>query len=250
MEVPPLRSFLIVITFLGTFTLLVASMPIELIVSPSERREYEVEEYFEAIDLQSFAEIFQYCMNETGGTSYPLLYAKSVDIGGRDLTLYYKKANQSDLYLYLVHKWTEWIIIPCLHYQIWINSEGVTRSAGAQKQNRIYDYTINQDYSDSLPYTAKCSHFQVTVYFGYNETTYSSVTEAWNHHALYILIGIDFAEMATGMNAWNLIAMLLFFQMPDIHPVLNMILALPIWVCIAWLAVAFIIAFIKSLPFT
>jgi len=44
--------------------------------------------------------------------------------------------------------------------------------------------------------------------------------------------------------------MVLFFKMPNVHPVLNYIIAVPIWASIAWLAFALIIAIIKALPFT
>ena len=62
--------------------------------------------------------------------------------------------------------------------------------------------------------------------------------------------GIEFDQMATGLNAWDLISMVLFFKMPNVHPVLNYIIGVPIWISITWLAASIIIAFLKSLPFT
>jgi len=44
--------------------------------------------------------------------------------------------------------------------------------------------------------------------------------------------------------------MVLTAQMPDVHPIFNYMIAIPIWVAIIWLAFAFIIAVVKSLPFT
>ena len=88
------------------------------------------------------------------------------------------------------------------------------------------------------------------VSFNYDEETYSSVEDAWNHHGLSFFIGIEFDQIATGLNAWDLIGMVLFFKMPNVHPLLNYIIAVPIWASIAWLAFALIIAVIKSLPLT
>jgi len=243
LETPPLKTFLFLITFLSVFGLLIGTIPAGFFPVGDEYREQQVSDYFEAIDLQYFAETWEYTLNATGGTDAGAgWYFIDIDIGNRDFDLWYKKAGNPPLKLYFVHRYT-WLIFPVSHKMRWINYQGVNRG------DELEVTEMELDTSD-LRYTTECSHFNVKTFFAYNETAYSNVTDAWNGSELNMLVAIDFDQQQTGMNAWNLIAMILFFQMPDVHPLLNAFIAIPIWVCIAWLTFAFIIAVVKSLPFT
>jgi len=104
----------------------------------------------------------------------------------------------------------------------------------------LFENEIDAD-KEKLSYTIQCSHFQMKGFFGYNDTLYSSPSQAWDHHGLWILLGINFDQMSTGFNAFNLIGMLLFFQLPMVHPIINYIIAVPIWVCIIYLSFIFIL---------
>jgi len=243
METPPLKPFLFIITFLGVFGLLVGTIPAGFLVETPEYREQQVSEYFEAIDVQYFAETWEHTLNATGGTDAGAgWYFIDIDIGNRDFDMWYKKANNPPLKLYFVHRYT-WLIFPVSHKMRWLNYQGITRGTELEATE------LDSDVSDPT-YTVECSHFYVKTFFAYNDTLYSNPTEAWNASELNMLVAIDFDQQQTGMNAWNLIGMILFFQMPDVHPLLNAFIAIPMWVCIAWLTFAFIIAVVKSLPFT
>jgi len=228
---------------LGVFALLIGTIPAGFLVDTPLYREHEATEYFEAIDIQYFAETWEYTLNATGGTDAGAgWYFIDIDIGNRDFDMWYKKASNPPLKLYFVHRYT-WLIFPVSHKMKWITYNATSRG------DELEVTEMELDTAD-LRYTTECSHFSVKTFFAYNETTYSNVTDAWNGSELNMLVGINFDEVQTGMNAWNLIAMILFLQMPDVHPLLNAFIALPIWVCIAWLTASFIIAFLKSLPLT
>ena len=252
METPPLRTFLFLITFLAVFGLLVATIPSGFMEASEEYREQDIPtEEFRVTDLEAYSETWIYCMNETGGDLIQgYLYVVDVDIGGHDCDFEYTKANYSNPYIQMRHFYAVWWIFTDCCYMKWIDANGVDRTTKVGVTNRLTLADLEACYQDAQPFLVKCKHFQQDVFFAYNETTYSSVADAWNHHGLHVLIGIEFDEMATGLNAWDLIGMVMFFKMPDVHPVFNYIIAVPIWVCIAWLAFAFIIAVIKSLPFT
>jgi len=107
---------------------------------------------------------------------------------------------------------------------------------------------LNSDFQNNRAnYKAQCAHFFVRIYFGYDETLYSSPENAWNYHGLNMLIGIDFDQVSTGYNAWSLIAMLLFFQLPEIHWVINALIAVPIWLCVGYLSFIFILRSIGAI---
>lgn len=254
MEMPPLPSFLTLTTFLATFVILlslgVSSAP-ALFYDPEEYKQHEYSEYFNSASIQKFNASWAYQMNETGGKKIMgYLYVVDVDIGNRNFDFEYTEANYSNPYCQIRHFYTTWWIIPNVHNMHWYNDIGQKRST-TSKPYYLKGASLNEDYAnDHLPYTVKCSHFFVKVYFGYNETIYSTPLEAWNHHDLHILIGIDLDQYGTGMNALSLITMILFFQAPQINPYLNAIIAFPLWFCMGWLIASIIIAFLKSLPLT
>jgi len=246
METPPLHTFLFLITFLAVFGVLVMTIPMGFIEATDEytQRDIPTEEYH-VQNLEAYASVWELTMNETGGNSIGgLYYDVNFEIGGHACYIRYKCANKSNLDLFIMHKYTLWGFWPTAHRMDWKNRINVERG------DILTVEEIESDYGEYLPYDCSCSHFYMDASFNYNETLYSSVEDAWDHHGLTFFIGIEFDQLATGLNAWNLIAMILFFQMPNVHPLLNYIIAIPIWISVAWLAFAFIIAVIKSLPFT
>ncbi len=258
MELPPLKPLVFIVTFLGVFSILAMTIPTGLLVPSQSYREPTVEEYFEQIDLQAFADTWGYTLNETqgydaGGGWYYVLAVGSGSpalFGGHDIDLWYRKANETDLKLGIVHKYS-WFIFPVGHWMDWLNSQGISRG-GTGFEKYLSATELEEDWSNetTVAYTVICEHFQMKAFFGYNSTLYDNVTHAWNHHGFYVLLAIDFDEMATGINAWNLLGMILFWQLPDVHPVLNVIISIPFWVSIGWLFASIAIAFIRSLPFT
>lgn len=235
-DISEIRGLIVVISFIGSLVFLIGLIPPEFLVAEYEGRKYTIPEYFEALDIQFFAETWNTTLDDQDAVwgLYPTIgYAwfKDCDIGGRDLGFYYSNANASNKKINMKHFWSEWIIIPYWHSLDWVNSQGINR------EELLDESELNEDYSGGVfEYTAKCSHFQIRAYFGFNETLYSSPSEAWDYYDLTILIGIDFDQVSTGMNAWALIGMLLFFQVPEIHWTLNALIAIPIWVAIVYLS--------------
>ena len=247
-EIAKLRGFIFAVTFLGTLFLLIAWIPAELFeADPS--REIWVPEVFEGIDVYAFAETKTIQLNETGGqtsmydSSY---YDMHVDIGGRNCDLEYKKANETTLQLFLIHYWTEWVIIPYSHKLHWYNNKGINQGNILQVSEMQADDTLDEG---KVTYRAQCKHFTYHSTFAYNTTLYGNFTHAWNYHGLYGFFGIKFEDVDTSYNAFELIARLLFFQMPDIETHVNALMAIPMWATIAYLIYAFItsvIPFIKG----
>jgi len=156
----------------------------------------------------------------------------------------YTKANQTPLEIIFTHETTEWWFFKILHRMNWINKEGLNR------EDILSISELEQDYDNYLPYKLECSHTHLDASFYYDPETYDNVTHAWNSKALDFFIGIEMDALATGMNAWDLIAMVLFFELPNVHPMFNYMIKVPIWTAIVWLAFAIVITIIKSLPFT
>jgi ABC-type thiamin/hydroxymethylpyrimidine transport system permease subunit len=109
---------------------------------------------------------------------------------------------------------------------------------------------------DASYFEAKCEHLMANVLFTFNQTTYSTITDAYN--AGYIdyslTYGLDYN--ATGLSAWSIVASLLSFQAIDIGmpagmatTILSGIIAAPIGAAVVYLAykiIAGIIPFISG----
>lgn len=80
----------------------------------------------------------------------------------------------------------------------------------------------------------------------WNTTKYDNSTHAWDNHELYLLHGVGIDSSATN-NVAALLVGLLFFQLPDIPPLVNAVLATPTWACVIfvlWFVIKEMIPFI------
>lgn len=243
METPPLRTLLVIVTFLGVFTILVASIPAEFLYATEEYRERDIPEEFEALELQQFVNTYNYTLIS------PSHFFKK-NFGGHNFW-HQSHAEYGSFYVKINHYDWEFPIFGFLigsHALEWYGHETYKNYGKSIRGTEIEE---NWDSEDSVShFIASCEHLQMYIWFSYNTTLYASVWEAYQVNGLQVLWAIEWDEMGTGLNAYNLIAMLLFWQLPDVHIVLNIILSIPLWVTIGWAMFAFIMAVIKSLPFT
>lgn len=208
-----------------------------------------MEEVFEAIDIYSFAEtnIDGYPqMNMTGGWTWGLdssIYGVGVDIGNWDIDFYYRKPGTSDYYCWFRHIWYEWWILPADHNLEWFNRAGVSRGTVLS----VSDMEDDSEGASEVSYRAVCDHTTYHTSFAYDEEVYSDFETAWHNGDLYIFVGVNFDDQNTAYNAWHLISMLLFFQLPNVHPVVNAILAIPIWIGIIYLTFILILRAIGAI---
>jgi len=243
-DISEMRGIVTTVSFLGMLVFLIALFPSQFYAVDYEGKEVNVPEYFEGIDIQNYKETWTYCLNESGGIYDPIgkFYQIEIDIGQHDWSLHYKCANTTDKDLTFYHKWFEWVFFLYYHNMELINSKGVSRG------DYLEETELNTDYSNNEGrYKIECIHFFGRGIFGYNTTIYSSPSEAWDYHALWIFIGINFDQTATGYNAWDLIGMILFWQLPDMHWVVNAIISFPFWGCIAYLAYILILRTIGAI---
>jgi len=73
------------------------------------------------------------------------------------------------------------------------------------------------------------------VYILNNSTSYASLYDAWVAGEITVQIGMGWEASYAVINAWTLITQLMLFQAPNIHPLLNGIIVVPIWAMIGYL---------------
>lgn len=227
-----MRALITVISFLSVFLIVGVLIPYEFSVDV-EGKLANVPDYFAVSDilLYNVSESVSFTLNKS-------LLLEPFEFGGHSLAI----SSLIETRIMLHHYFWWAFIRHDYHAFTWYNSaQQIVSDINLRLQTATLDA---HDYGEI--YRVECDHMYFTVLFGYNETLYSSHTHAFDNEALMIWMGIDFDQRGTSLSAWNLVTMLLTFQMPDIHWSINMMLAIPFWACIAYLVYVLII---KMIPF-
>ena len=243
MPVGEQKTLIAVVSFLACFYLLVSFMPSYLLGDNPEYPSYNVPEYFEAVDIQSYACIWNITLNPDGewkNNDFAGLILKVMTGLGRIYMWTQAEFRIGDITIF---SWDR-------DYFHWYDSNGIEHTgcdplvAPGWKYIKLSE--IDEVYSEtgSLAWTVKNGKAQYKVYFGFNETLYSTPSEAFSNSDLVMLVCAGYDQVNTSVNAWNLIGQILFFKMPNVHPVINALIAIPVWVAITWLVIVIILKFI------
>lgn len=240
-DISELRGLIVVIVFLSVFVSLVMTIPIPFdITGYEDKRTANVPEIFEGVDINAYSSIY----NGTIDDGYD--YTQQWDSGGISWTL---QAQYYDRIFLKRNRY--WVFGPIGIYQgsdmlTWMSEDGKDRG------EVLTDTSLDADYnSEAGGNKYKCvietdPKIYCNIYFNFNTTLYDSPSEAKDVGALYYLQTIGVEVQASTMNAWNVVGMLVFFQMPDIHPAINLMIAIPLFISIAYLIYVLVI---KLIPF-
>ena len=219
-------------------------MPIGFYTAGDMRESFYPEELYEVIDVYSFFETKTIQLNESGGSEWWLdstFYIMDIDIGNWDSDFYYKDANETGLSCRLVHLYPWWEFWNPDHSLEWYDNSGVLQSDPSGYLT-VEDIETNRNLDNvTSTWRASCGDFTYHANFFYNGTTYNNYTHAWNFHGLYVFFGVNFDDVNTSYNAWNIVAMLLFFQMPTGNPITDPLLSIILWITIGYLIYVLII---------
>lgn len=241
-DLSEMRGLITTVSFIGCLVILIAYIPPQFYTTDQTWRA-SPPEYFEAIDIEQYSETWNHTMDGTDCVDYVDWWVFKLELGGHPLQFWYAKANKTPSWgdTRFKHYWYWWIFPTAMHDMKWYNKKGLYLGETLEKTELDNDYE-----SGNIRYSVKCDHFQMSAFFGFNETVYSKPSQAWDSNELRIMLGIKFDQVNTAINAWNLVGMLLIFQLPDVHWVVNVLLSLPFWVCIAYLIFVLIL---KAIPF-
>jgi len=220
-----LPTYIFVISFLGVFFILIASIPPQLI---TEGYEGETISYSIPTGKWASADILELGWYDNGTLKEGetlFLYLPNTGDSQIDLTVNWNP----DYSIRISHTFLIWWIFPSAHY---------VYTSDTIEDHFSYDYVESffDEATNISSFKGQCEHGTLYyIYVSFNITEYSSLLDAWNNHEIEIMIGVRLEETLAKFNAWSLIGSLLTFSMPQIHPVLNMIIAIPIWACIIYL---------------
>lgn len=235
-DLSELRGLITVVSFLGVLSILFALIPSQFYTA-AQGRQINLPDEFDAIDIQSFADSENFTIDFDGGIDY----VRDFVLGGWNI--YFRVFNVDET-IVTAHYASFWIVRWSYHFADWYDA------ASAINYGSVLTYTeLNSVWdgeSDIIVFNAKTDQTQWRVYFWWNLTDYDTPSDALNNDAMGVVYLIGFDQINTTVNAWTLVSMLLFFQMPDVHPAINAIIAIPLWACVAYLVYVLIL---KAIPF-
>lgn len=241
-DMSEIRSLVVVVSFMSCLVLFLLWMPHEQFEeSIIEARLYSSPDDFDISEIMAWNKTYRVTFNFTMDHPYHI-DADDSKIG-HDLNLYVYTDG-----IALEHFWY-WFSIPCGYHEMeWYDAthkDKISEEEFGGDEERLYITTIdNYDYG-SIFYV-ECKHLQLKVTFSYDTETYSNHVDAFDNEALAMSCGVEWEIEKTTYNAWDLIGMLLIFDLPDVHPWINALMKVPLWVCISYLCYVLVI---KVIPF-
>ena len=218
--------FIMLVVFLGTFFFLVSSMPPELLYSGVEYSysSYEPPTYFNYADITENA----YFLNGTLTSGNTLSFDY---IGwGASLPRYtvgwgvLVGINQVQIKTFAF--WP--ISYPC-EYQGRIDEVTYTNlNAAALEANFDPDEDVSRFYAVGSGITP------TNIYIADSNSARNNMTLAFADGSVEYGMGLGLDALIAGQSVWDIVGQFLSFRSPDIHPAINFLIAMPIWVATAY----------------
>jgi len=245
-------TFVFAVSFIGIFVILVVTMPSQFYTTAPEYQQYSYPSFFNKEDIEYIA----FMRNETinlGDIYYSVIldFTDPPEIAkGERGTINFKFTVEwydngwaiSKQRINFQHIEWEWFTFRRRHPMYCFNEPDKTPSLS--KANIVANW--DEEYNASIIYPVSCNCIVTKVWFVDPNTTRNNISEAFDEGSLIVVMGFGFDDYQTSISAWSLVGQLLFFQAPQIHPVLNAIIALPIW---ATISVLIYLLILKAIPF-
>jgi len=219
-----MRGFVFAVVFIVVFGTLLASVPAGL-KGPNEDIDTVIP--LDPNILAGFSESKNYTMSAYSGVA---LIKYDYDLGA----ISWRSITDNDTQIILAAKVFFWGIL-------WfggLDACTFKSPSGTDRGTQLDFDEIDADAEEgivrySLQFTGSGDSAGSFVVY-WNETEYSSVSDAWDNDEAYLIHGIGFQASAT-TNIGALIVSLLFLQLPEVPVLINVFLAVPVWACIVYI---------------
>jgi len=230
---------LTVVTFLGICFCLIGLMPTWMMVK-SEYKQFEIPDEVSAIEylFLNFSKVTFINVTQEEDMEW------EGQIGGHDILIIWRQTYGGWISIYHLEIWRfgPFSIYTGEHRMEWYQETLIGNYLNISRTNYSFEET------GGARFKIKCDHFYFFFLLYYNPENYTNFQEAFNQNDFWMVLGITFDQVASTLSSWDIISSILFFQAPQIHPLLNFIIALPIWVSIGFLIYEFIRRLIPFLP--
>jgi hypothetical protein len=250
------KTFFVLIIFISTFGILLSVTPNEFLASPYEG-DYIVQPYPENTWVGREISAWDETFIATSNTSIEINDYAYMNLSGiieddiRLNVLWTEDVDWDDP-LYYYHRYP---IVTIFGVNILWGSDrvhDVILGGWIYRKPIILDYRVEDAVNPEVArFEAYCDHYTYYMSVSYNSTKFSSLSQAWDGTVtydpeLYLFVGMGFESEWASLPTWMIIAKLLTFQAPDIHPMINGLIAIPLWIAVLYLAYHLLL---RMLPF-
>jgi len=241
---------LFIVTFLGIFIVIVGmiySESPELMAAQPQYRDVDIPEELEAFEVPVYSYQSFNITWEAGGW-----FDVDFDFDDHEPPYVYRFTaynTTNDFGEEPLVFFIEWDSYPWSGHGLdfWFNNTNYDTNLAFATMDTIYSETGELIFAVKTEDTTELSFL---CSFRWNETTYSTPSEALHNNGMMVYVGRTWEQEMSALNAWSIITMVLFFQLPDIHPALSLIIGLPIWVSISYIIFILITKIVEMMPFT
>jgi len=144
------------------------------------------------------------------------------------------------------------IYVDRVSWEWWIFYTLESISLVGSKTKTVYSYLTENALTDNWFSEYNVSKFigsgyeTLQIFVMDSNTTRNDIAQAFQEGEVQIGIGMGIEDLSTKLSTWGIVATLLTFQAPNIHPLVNALIAIPFWACIAVLTYILIL---KAIPF-
>lgn len=234
-----------VVLFISTFGILLGATPTEFL-APDYSSDFYIQDYPETTwvgrEIGSWDETFLGVSNNTLRQDKNA-YLNVSDIIDDDVQIIFRwEWGLGDKAFLVQHHYA---IVRILGIGILWDSDTIRDHLTGEM---VITQTLVESYLDEGTYEPQvsrfemsCDHFSYYVSIAYNSTTFDSLTDAYAGTGgfdpeLWVFVGMGFESEWASLPTWMIIAQLLTFQAPDIHPVINGLIAIPLWIAVIYIA--------------
>lgn len=149
---------------------------------------------------------------------------------GSDYALWFQIADAWYTYFYSREDFT-WFDLNNVQRSIRVDSStGFSYSSHIVLLISAINNSYHSGNTSALVYTVKSSRTTMKTFFSFDLSTYSDPLAAYLAGHLDMIVGINFNERNTQINAWSVIGSFLTFQLiPNCEPTIALIVEIPFW---------------------
>lgn len=222
------KTVIFVVCFLGFFSVLIAGLPNIFYAHQNDfdstiYTQISVPDKWDTSAIGQGEVLSQDYRNVTAETYYTTpFYLTKATTNDTTIRLFWSPLDIDNLYFEHRH-----IFLFFIPYYVNMNPHPITKTQILQDFDSLTNVT-------SITLRCKDGDFQCLLQISFLYPTYQNMTDALNAGHIEVWLGIRASDTQTEAHydAWTLFGQLLSFQAPHIHPLLNAIIAIPIWVSI------------------
>lgn len=224
------------LSFMLMFWLVLAYLPVGFTAQDSDYGINVPTEYM-GLNLGAYAYSSNFTVNDADLSETFLVYRYRVwDLGGRR----WQFQDLEDNHIMIGRR----RYLPMVLFNLWIGTDFCnfyfenTKDRGSVLTSREMnlDYVEGEDWIKYRVVLSSDPAVACDLFIGFNTSEYSTPQEAYEDDNLKVVQSMGLSDAETSLNIWNLLGAVLLFRIPDIHPIISVMIGVPLWISFVWVA--------------